>query len=223
MPNVWVYIDGFNLYNGCIKPNNCRWLNLFTFAARLMPHDSVGKVKYFTAAVQPRPNDPGQPFRQQAYWNALRTVPQIEIIQGHFLTKETWMPEAASIRAMRVQVAAGVNVVGQRPAMVEVVKTEEKGTDVNLAAHLVHDAHMNRFDTAVVISNDSDLTEAIRIVRREVGKVIGIYTPHQNTPSHELQSTASFFRRIAPRLLRASLFPDPVVAGTNRIAKPVGW
>lgn len=42
---------------------------------------------------------------------------------------------------------------------VRVIKTEEKGSDVNLATHLLHDAHMGRFEVAVVVSNDSDLLE----------------------------------------------------------------
>ena len=223
MATVWVYIDGFNFYNGCVRPLNCRWLNLYEFATRLNPSDQVGKVKYFTARVQSRVNDPDQHRRQQTYWRALRTVPDIEIIEGHFLTKETLMPDAGSVQALAAQAAAGVNVVGQRPAMVRVVKTEEKGTDVNLATHLIHDAHSNRFDAAIVVSNDSDLVEAVRIVRQEIGKVVGVYTPHRATPSHQLQTNASFFRQIAPRLLRASQFPDPLVQGAVTIHKPAGW
>jgi hypothetical protein len=47
-------------------------------------------------------------------------------------------------------------------------------SDVNLATHLLHDAHMGRFDVAVVISNDSDLLEPIKIVREHLGKKAGI-------------------------------------------------
>ncbi len=60
------------------------------------------------------------------------------------------------------------------------IKTEEKGSDVNLATHLLHDAHMGRFDVAVVVSNDSDLLEPIRIVREQLGKKVGILNPHPN-------------------------------------------
>ncbi len=224
MPNVWVYIDGFNLYNGCLRNSAFRWLNLYHLATMLLPNDTIGKVKYFTAKVQSRVNDPDQHIRQQVYWQALRTVPQIEIIQGHFLTKEASMPDAASVQALRVQAAAGVNVIGQRPQMVRVMKTEEKGTDVNLAAHLVHDAHLNRFDTAVVISNDSDLKEAIRLVRIEVNKIVGVYIPHTfSIASDQLQKNTDFFRRINDSDFRASQFPDPVIAGGRPIIKPVGW
>jgi hypothetical protein len=52
--------------------------------------------------------------------------------------------------------------------VVEVLKTEEKGSDVNIAAHLVNDAHKGRFEAAVLITNDSDLLTPMQIVRREL-------------------------------------------------------
>jgi len=52
---------------------------------------------------------------------------------------------------------------------------EEKGSDVNLACHLVNDAWAGRFDAAVVISNDTDLVEPIRIVTQELKKNVLIF------------------------------------------------
>src|SRR5215831_3668847 len=51
------------------------------------------------------------------------------------------------------------------PHLVKVEKAEEKGSDVNLATHLVRDAFLNEFDVAVVITNDTDLIEPIKVVR----------------------------------------------------------
>ena len=48
------------------------------------------------------------------------------------------------------------------------MRREEKGADVSLASNLIHDAHRGLFDRAVIISNDSDLAEALRIVKEEV-------------------------------------------------------
>jgi hypothetical protein len=45
---------------------------------------------------------------------------------------------------------------------------------VNLASHLVRDALTNVFDVAVVLTNDTDLIEPIRIVREEAGKIVGL-------------------------------------------------
>jgi hypothetical protein len=46
-----------------------------------------------------------------------------------------------------------------------VVKTEEKMTDVNIAVHILNDAYLNKFDLAVLISNDSDLAEPLKMVQ----------------------------------------------------------
>lgn len=107
--------------------------------------------------------------------------------------------------------------------MVRVLRSEEKGTDVNLAAHLVHDAHRNRFEAAAVISNDSDLKEAVRIVRREVGKVVGVFTPHRDRHSVQLKKTASFFRGIPVEVLKRSLFADELSDERGSFQKPDGW
>ena len=56
------------------------------------------------------------------------------------------------------------------PKFATVVKTEEKGSDVNIATHMVHDAHLGLYDTAVVISNDSDLVEPVKIIRYKLNK-----------------------------------------------------
>ena len=61
----------------------------------------------------------------------------------------------------------------------EVIKTEEKGSDVNIAAHMVHDGHLGRYDVAILVSNDSDLAEPVRIVRHELNKTVGMLNPHK--------------------------------------------
>jgi uncharacterized LabA/DUF88 family protein len=53
-------------------------------------------------------------------------------------------------------------------------KTEEKGSDVNLASHLLRDAYTKRFEVAVLITNDSDLAEPVRIVAQEIGLPVGV-------------------------------------------------
>jgi uncharacterized LabA/DUF88 family protein len=220
---VWVYIDGFNFYNGKLRGTPYKWLNLLTFCQTLLPNDQIDRVKYFTAQVDPRANDPDQPYRQMTYWRALRTLGCVDIIEGHFLTKATKMPMAASVQQIKEMAHSGKDVSGVKPLMFEVVRSEEKGTDVNLATHLVHDAHMSRFEAAAIISNDSDLVEAVRIVKEEVGKIVGVFTPHPERPSAELKKTASFFREIQTKHLRNCLFPDPITDAKGTFHKPTGW
>ncbi len=220
---VWVYIDGFNLYNGLLKGTTHNWLDLLAFTRALLPRDQVERLKYFTAPVDARENDPDQPIRQRIYWRALATLGCIEVIEGQFLTKAVFMPEAASVETIRSDAARGLAVTGRRPNMVRVVRSEEKGTDVNLAVHLVHDAHLGRYEGAVVLSNDSDLAEAIRIVQDEVHKPVGILNPCRR-PSALLRSRAQlFFRSIHPSVLPRCQFPDSLADAPGTFSKPRGW
>lgn len=221
--NIWVYRDGFNLYNGALKNTAYKRLDLHAFSQSLRPTDQVQTVKFFTAKVNVRPNDPDQPIRQMLYWRALRTLPSVEIIEGHFLTKRTYLPEVASLDTIMAQYRAGVNTRGARINMAHVYRSEEKGTDVNLAVHLVHDAHLGRFDAAIVVSNDSDLAGAIHIVRHEIKKPVFAFHPPSNSPSFQLRQVATRFRPITPTHLSNSQFPSNLTDSQGSFSKPAGW
>lgn len=200
-----VYVDGFNLYYGAVKGTPYRWLDLARFCAVLLPRDTIHRIRYYTAMVKPRPHDSGQGIRQATYLRALQTIPNLTIHEGHFLSHVVVMPSATN------------------PAkMVKVIKTEEKGSDVNLASHLLRDAFTDDFDVAVVVSNDSDLLEPIRIVQSELGKPVGILNP-QKHPSIVLKKEARFFKSIRKSALARSQFPRELKDAWGIIKKPVGW
>jgi uncharacterized LabA/DUF88 family protein len=163
-------------------------------------------IKYFTALVSARPYDPQQPNRQQAYLRALRTIPNAEIILGQFRTHSCRM------------VLSGSNP----PQKVWVDKTAEKGSDVNLAAHLLHDAYRNLFEVTVLITNDSDLREPVRIVRRELNLQIGILNPHQYH-SCTLKEHATFVKRIRQSDVAAAQFPIELTDRKGIFRKPASW
>ena len=102
---------------------------------------------------------------------------------------------------------------------------EEKGSDVNLAVHLVNDAWAGRFDAAIVISNDTDLVEPIRIVAQERGLPVYLLTPPCNYgAAAPLKKVSTHQRHIHQSHLTASQFPDPVIdAKGNPISKPATW
>lgn len=102
----------------------------------------------------------------------------------------------------------------------EVHTMEEKGSDVNLAAHLVNDACNNFFDAAVVISNDTDLITPIKMARSK-GKTVVLGCPSKYGAAQRLKEVSTYVRHINNSTLRASLFPDSL-PGTE-ITKPAGW
>jgi uncharacterized LabA/DUF88 family protein len=109
------------------------------------------------------------------------------------------------------------------PRTVEVIKTEEKGSDVNLATYLLLDAFNDDYDTAVVISNDSDLVHPIEVVIHDVGKPVGVINPQRMTKSWSLQNAAVFYRGIRESALRESQFPETLADDNGTIHKPAAW
>jgi uncharacterized LabA/DUF88 family protein len=207
-PSV-VYVDGFNLYYGAVKGTSYKWLDISKMIQQLLPKNQILKIKYFTALVKSRPQDPDQPVRQQIYLRALRTIPNLEIILGHFLSHEVSMPLA--------------NCPTGQQRYAQVIKTEEKGSDVNIATHLLHDGYQGLYKVAVVISNDSDLVEAIKIVRTELNKNVIILNPFQNSPSKELHRFATFVKPIRQGVIAASQFPNQIQDLNGTINKPPNW
>jgi uncharacterized LabA/DUF88 family protein len=206
MANVSVYIDGFNLYYGAVKGSPFKWLNLMALCRRMLPTDSIRSIEYFTAIVSARPGDPDLPVRQQIYLRALRTIPNLTITYGKFLTHPCRL------------VLTGTNP----PKKVWVDKTEEKGSDVNLAAHLLHDAYNKLFEVAVLVTNDSDLVEPVRIVRHELGLPVGILNPHQHH-SRQLSIHATFMKRIRQSDVSVCQFPTVMNDSKGSFHKPSSW
>ena len=92
-----VYVDGFNLYYGAVKDTPFKWLNLVQSARHLVPGGHVvERLKYFTARVS-GVSDRRAPARQQAYLNALGTLPEVQIYFGSFLAKTLWRPLSVQV------------------------------------------------------------------------------------------------------------------------------
>jgi uncharacterized LabA/DUF88 family protein len=105
---------------------------------------------------------------------------------------------------------------------VRVLKSEEKGSDVNLASHLLIDCYLSDCDIAVILSNDSDLVFPIEHVKQRLGKIIGIVNPHPR-PSRELLGVANFYKSIRPSVLMHCHFPDRMSDAQGEFHKPSTW
>jgi uncharacterized LabA/DUF88 family protein len=203
-----VYVDGFNLYYGCVKRTPYRWLNLSKLCTLLLPGHQINCIRYFTALVTPTPSDLQKRQRQLTYIRALKTIPNLSVHRGHFMTHTVWRPLA--------------NPPKGTPTKVEVLDTKEKGSDVNLATYLLTDGFNKAYQTAVVISDDSDLVEPIKLTINQLGLAVGVLHPHR-THSTELSRVANFYRPIRQRALKASQFPPVLVDAHGTITKPPTW
>lgn len=203
-----VYIDGFNFYYGQLRNTPFKWLNLTKlFKSVLGEENEIVKIKYFTARVQPTERDPKVNTRQDAYFKALDICcPEVEIHFGHFLRHKVFAENA-----------------NPPPNTIEIFKTEEKGSDVNLALHVLNDAWANAYDCAVIVSNDSDLSTALQMVKEQHNKVLGLITPGapKRKPSWQLKRYANFSKLIRSWTLSESLLPNTIPM--TEIARPKSW
>ena len=205
---TYVYIDGFNLYFRALRGTPFRWLDMGKLTQMLLPQHQVERIRYFTALITSRPRDLAQPQRQQAYIRALGTIPHLTVHYGHFLPKRKRRP-------LSRQPTSGSRTV-------EILDIEEKGSYVNLAFYLLLDGFENKYDLAVVISNDSDLVTPIEMTRTKLVKQVGVIDPSSNR-SFKLREAATWYRRLRRGPLSASLFPDTISDAQGFITKPSGW
>ncbi|MEX0991078.1 MAG: NYN domain-containing protein, partial [Actinomycetota bacterium] len=208
MARVAVYLDGFNLYHRRLENSPYKWLNLETLGQCLCPGDDLKQVRYFTARSVKLPyGDPNRPQRQQFYLRALETLkPRVTVHFGRF-----------KVRKKPRHLVRDVKIVE------DVYIPEEKGSDVNLGTYLLLDAANDVYDTALVISNDSDLRQPIHVVRRRFNKTVGIVPPQTRKSKTWVVLHADFEIRISDHMLHRSQFPVNMTDQDGAFHKPPAW
>jgi uncharacterized LabA/DUF88 family protein len=196
MPRTAVFIDGFNFYHGLRDRHDRKylWLDLAGMAERLLPAgDTLAGVHYFTAAVRP---DTVASENQRVYLDVLAELGGITVTFGRYREKQVTCRDCAA----------------------SWLTHEEKETDVNIAVALLAGVARDDFDTAVVVSADSDLCPAIRAVGElaPAKRVVVVFPPERH--SDDLRRAAHETRHLRTRVLRQSLLPE-VVAGHRRPAR----
>jgi len=199
MKRVITYIDGFNLYHAVddLKDQSLKWLDLWALSESLLrQNETLKAVNYFSAFATWLP----APFARHRTYVAALQARGVTTIMGKFKEKP---------RSCR---ACGAKWMGH----------EEKETDVHIAVRLVADALLNDFERAIVISADSDLAPALRVVRQhQPGKELLVVAPpgrfgNARDLGPKLQLTKG---RIRKCLLPAQLLD----AAGNPIIRPVEY
>lgn len=221
-PKTIVYVDGFNLYYCALKNTSYKWLDLMKLSKTLLNGNDIIGIRYYTASVSNSVSI-SAPVDQHVYLSALKTIPNLEIIKGRFQVTEKFMYLKQPL-VFKPTPQHPVNI-NPSPQTVKVIKTEEKGSDVNLGVHLVRDAFLRKFEHAAVITNDTDLAEAIRIVTEEVGLKVTLLCPEKKRrPAQSLKDVATNTIRIRDNILQASQFSEKLNLNNGKtINKPSTW
>ncbi len=192
---LMVYVDGFNLYYGLRSKGWRRfyWLDIWALSENLVRADQrLAGVRYFTARLTGNQQDKRR--RQSTYLEALETHRGLKIHFGHFLAKRRKC----------------------RNCGMQWTVYEEKMTDVNVAVELLGDAQDDLFDTAIVLSADSDLAGPVEaaLERYSDKRVIAVFPPGRRSDRLRRAASASF--TVGRKVLKDSQMPD-------RVAKPDGF
>ena len=210
-----VYVDGFNLYYSALRRRfpDCKWLDVRALAETLFPNDEIGRVLYFSARVISRPDDPQEATRQQMYFRAL-AARDVEVFLGQLRSGTRWMRRSEPCPRGTDCPVSEENI--------RVISTEEKGSDVNLASHLLIDAFRRDCEMAIVLTNDTDLVEPIRLARDELGLHLALLSP-SDSHARSLRGTVDVVKKLRHGPLQASQLPDLLSDSRGEIHRPRLW
>lgn len=248
-----VYIDGFNFYYGCLKGTPYKWLDLLPlFEQHILPSALVRNaqgipyqftllrdpaIRFFTAGILEsvaRAED--SVSSQQQYHKALNLVHgnQIEIMLGYYSVQSMW------VKSVDAEVPKRHPKDCQKTL---IWKVEEKQSDVNLALQVYHDALTKQVDHVVIVTNDTDIAPALKMIREHTEVIVGLVVPTRpggkptsdaegdvppGTPgtrrtNRELEQYAHWTRaHIRPEELAACQLPR-VIQGRRPATKPISW
>ncbi|WP_312720085.1 NYN domain-containing protein, partial [Mobilicoccus sp.] len=204
-------------------------------ARREWPGASVERVVYCTAQIDQGFNPAGH-AEQYAYLQALRAAGSVDHIEfGRYVTGVRARPLAVRADTKRgaprlvtpewpIMIQAPLGHETQDAVfMVSTLHQEEKGSDVNVATHLLTDVLTADVDAAVVISNDSDLKLPIARARGHVP--VGMVNPSGGNTAGDLRGKPTdgvgghWWRSLRAPDFTTHQLPDAV--GT--ITKPPQW
>ena len=176
------------------------WLNLQKLAVNLLkPDQQLVTTKYFTSRISLPPD---KQKRQAIFIEALETLDNLQIFYGTYLDDTIECKRCGNIFP----------------------KPREKMTDVNIAVEMLADAFEDKFDKAILISADSDLSAPIKKVKTFYAdkQIIVAFPPARF--SYHLSKLADVNFIIGRKKLADSVFPDSVVKKNGFVLKrPERW
>lgn len=242
---VGVYVDGYNLYYAGRK--HCgrgtagwRWLDVRSLANKLLvekesvwPSARMRHINYCTARIDGSSNPSGA-ADQDVYLKALTAFKSVDHIEyGHYVTRVKYAPLARPDRKRRpvlmrpdwpLKIKDSSNAdIPDAIVIASYAHREEKGSDVNVAAHLLLDILEKRIDAAVIISNDSDLRFPIQEARQRVP--VGLVNPGSSYTAGALNGDpdagagSHWWRTLNASDFNTHQLPNPAASYT----RPVGW
>ena len=219
------YIDGYNLYYGCLRHGPYKWLDLYKLLAEHIiraqnPLSKVTSLNFYTADIKAKIASKGQQAMssQLSYHRALTQLydEQIQIKKGYYSLERAKLP------------------IYQTPPdkkhRIDVWKLEEKQTDVNLALDAYRDVSKGCVEQIVFVTNDTDIEPALAAIREDfkdniqIGVIIPVRKDSGRPANRRLSNYANWTRKyITDDELASSQLPERIATRKKPITKPEYW
>lgn len=202
MTRVAFFIDGYNVYHAIDDQASChkfKWLDFSKLCSLFISKsEKIEKIFYFTALATWMPE---KVARHRILIRALE-MSGIEIVYGEFKNKDKQCKHCGKWYKSH----------------------EEKQTDVNIAIHLFRHALENSFDTAVLMSGDSDLIPAVRAFKSTFqNKNIRAIIPYGRN-ADQLKRECDSYQRMKMNHLEQSMLPEEISLRNDRkLVRPPTW
>lgn len=206
---IIAFVDGYNLYHAIKKlnQNHLKWLNLKTLIEQYIhsPTEKIVDVFYFTALAEwknRRGKTGTSPVeRHKDYILALESV-GIKTVYGKFKKKNKSCPSCKKLYPTH----------------------EEKETDVNIAMYLTALAYEDSFDTAIIVSADSDLIPPIKLIQSKFKnkKIHILVPPNYYDITIEIRSFCKT-SKIKKKILNRCLLENKIEYQGNTIIKDIKY
>lgn len=191
MERVCILVDGANFYHLVLKKLGVEEasFNLDGFVTYLANGRTICELgkRFYVGSVPEKEGDP-RTKEAMAKQTSLFTV----------LKKASWEIKTSKLKRKLETVPIDGRVVDSQKLLklgikqIQFERLREKGVDVKLATDLIVGAFDNQYDTAIIISSDSDLVPAMDWVRKRCKKkveYIGFSIPYANPKSGIDEST----------------------------------
>ena len=203
-------------------------------AASRWPHGHITRIVYCTAIVDQADNPSGH-IDQNIYLKALVAQGSVDHIEhGYYVHRLKYAPLAVNgggksgrprlvTPSWPLMIQDGVRQLSTATFMVSYAHREEKGSDVNVASHLLVDVMSGLVDAAVVISNDSDLRFPLAFARTRVP--VGLVNPGQSPRAGALAGSSAdgVGGHWWYRLSKADYTNCQLPAQVKAYVRPIGW
>lgn len=202
MSRVMFFIDGFNFYHSLKakkKYHKYLWLNYKALSQCVIrANETISGVLYFSAYPL---YDDEKTKRHKIYVSALKSE-GVAIVLSNFKDKEKFCNRCRQWYWTR----------------------EEKQTDVSVGVYLYREAHFDNYDKAVLVTNDTDLVPAIKVVKQSFPqKKVGVLFPIDRQAA-ELKQVCDFWIYTKRQHLKRSQFPERITLPSGVVLKrPPGW